>query len=53
MTGAGVAGLMASQPSVAEVENQGVKTGGVRQGNGSKSFCVVSNRELSPAADPG
>lgn len=51
MTGAGLAGLRGSRRSAA-AGNQGVKTGGVRQGKGSRSFSVVSNRELNLAADP-
>lgn len=52
MTGAGLAGLMGRWWSVEE-GYQRVKTGGIRQGKGSRSFSVLSNRELSPAADPG
>ncbi len=52
MTGASLAGRMGRWQSVM-VGNQGVKTGGVRQGKDSRSFSVCSNSELSPAADPG
>lgn len=50
MMGAGLAGLMGRWRSVG---NQGLKTGGVRQGKDSRSFSVLSIREPSPAADPG
>lgn len=53
MTGAGLAGLMGSRPSDAAVRNHGVKTGGARQGKGSRSFSALSNRELNSSADPG
>lgn len=52
MMGAGVAGLMGRWRSAA-VGNHGVKTGGVRHGNDSRSFSALSNSELSPTADPG
>lgn len=51
MTGAALAGLMGRWQSVA-VGNQGLKTGRVRQGKDSRSFSVLSSRQLSPASDP-
>lgn len=54
MIGGGLAGLMGRlRPAAAAAGNQGVKTGGGRQGKGSRSFCVLSNREPRPSADPG